>query len=174
MNSRCPDLWKITVIFSSCHTSKLLGWTRLTLRLLIVAKVWNRASLISEIQLENSHNSNSHHFWGSTDKEAESSDLSCVEASAIAVLSCPSLDTSQNAVLLSHILDILSLCVERHTYHIRNYIIDKNILSRVLVLMTSSHGHLALGTSTLIEILVAHSEHFWLVCWGTFLWWGGL
>ena len=56
-------------------------------------------------------------------------------------------DTAQNAVLLSHILDILSLCVERHTYHIRNYIIDKNVLARVLVLMTSSHGHLALGTT---------------------------
>ena len=60
---------------------------------------------------------------------------------------CVSADTSQNAVLLSHILDILSLCVERHTYHIRNYIIEKNILARVLVLMTSSHGHLVLGWS---------------------------
>ena len=58
-------------------------------------------------------------------------------------------DTAQNAVLLSHILDILSLCVERHTYHIRNYIIDKNVLARVLVLMTSSHGHLALGITLL-------------------------
>ncbi len=54
-------------------------------------------------------------------------------------------DTAVNAVLLSHILDILSLCAERHSYHIRNYIIDKNILARVLVLMTSAHGHLALG-----------------------------
>lgn len=54
-------------------------------------------------------------------------------------------DTSQNAALLSHILDILSLCVEKHTYLIRNYIIDKNVLSRVLVLMTSAHAHLALG-----------------------------
>ena len=42
-------------------------------------------------------------------------------------------------------MDILSLCVARHTYLIRNYIIDKNALSRVLVLMTSSHAHLALG-----------------------------
>ena len=62
---------------------------------------------------------------------------------------CPSpcTDTSHNAVLLSHILDILSLCVERHTYHIRNYVIDKNVLGRVLVLLTSSHTHLALGRS---------------------------
>ena len=36
------------------------------------------------------------------------------------------------------------MCVGVHTYHIRNYIIDKNILSRVLVLMMSSHGHLVL------------------------------
>ena len=54
-------------------------------------------------------------------------------------------DTSQNAGLLSHILDILSLCVERHTYLIKNCIIKKNVLSRVLVLMTSSHTYLALG-----------------------------
>ena len=56
-------------------------------------------------------------------------------------------DTSHNAVLLSHILDILSLCVEKHTFHIRSYIIEKNVLARVLVLMTSSHGHLVLGES---------------------------
>ena len=54
-------------------------------------------------------------------------------------------DTVENAVILSHILDILSLCVRVHTYHIRNYIIDKNVLSRVLVLMMSAHGHLVLG-----------------------------
>ena len=53
-------------------------------------------------------------------------------------------DTAANAVLLSHILDLLSECIERHSYHIRNYIIDKNLLARVLVLMTSTHGHLVL------------------------------
>lgn len=58
---------------------------------------------------------------------------------------CLTPDTPQSAVLLGHILDLLSLCVERHSYHIRNYIIDKNLLGRVLILMTSSHGHLVLG-----------------------------
>ena len=60
-----------------------------------------------------------------------------------------STDTGTNAVLLSHILDILSECIERHSYPIRNYIINKNLLARVLVLMTSSHGHLVLCESTL-------------------------
>lgn len=56
-----------------------------------------------------------------------------------------SLDTPSNAILLSHILDILSFCVESHTYHIKNYILNKNLLARVLVLMKSVHSHLALG-----------------------------
>ena len=37
------------------------------------------------------------------------------------------------------------MCVRVHTHHIRTYILDKNVLSRVLVLMMSSHGHLVLG-----------------------------
>ena len=56
-----------------------------------------------------------------------------------------SLDTPSNAILLSHILDILSFCVESHNYHIKNYILNKNLLARVLVLMKSVHSHLALG-----------------------------
>ena len=54
-------------------------------------------------------------------------------------------DTAQNAVLLGHILELLTICVERHSYHIRNYVIDRNVLGRVLVLLTSSHRHLVLG-----------------------------
>ena len=54
-------------------------------------------------------------------------------------------DSVLNAMLLSHILDLLLLCVEKHFYLVRSYIIEKNILGRVLVLMTSCHTHLALG-----------------------------
>lgn len=65
-------------------------------------------------------------------------------------------DTSQNAVILSNILDILSLCVRVHTYHIRNFVIDKNVLSRVLVLMMSSHGHLVLGECAVAILSITH------------------
>lgn len=70
-------------------------------------------------------------------------------------------DTSHNAVLLSHILDILSLCVERHTYHIRNYVIDKNVLGRVLVLLTSSHTHLALAAVRFCRKIVGLRDEFY-------------
>ena len=60
-----------------------------------------------------------------------------------------SLDTGSNAVLLSHILDLLSVCVEKHSYYIRKYTIDRNLLGRVLVLMTSAHRHLTLGLFSL-------------------------
>lgn len=55
-------------------------------------------------------------------------------------------DTGSNAVLLSHILDLLTVCVEKHSHYIRKYVIDKNLLGRVLVLMTSAHRHLTLAS----------------------------
>uniref|UniRef100_A0A182R800 SMK-1 domain-containing protein n=1 Tax=Anopheles funestus TaxID=62324 RepID=A0A182R800_ANOFN len=47
--------------------------------------------------------------------------------------------------LLSVVLDILSFCVEHHTYHIKNCIINKDLLRKVLVLMNSAHTFLVLG-----------------------------
>lgn len=70
-------------------------------------------------------------------------------------------DTSQNAVILSNILDILSLCVRVHTYHIRNFVIDKNVLSRVLVLMMSSHGHLVLAALRFCRRIVGLKDDFY-------------
>ena len=48
------------------------------------------------------------------------------------------------AQLENLILDFLSFCVERHTYHIKNYIIHKDLLKRILVLLKSKHQFLAL------------------------------
>lgn len=61
-------------------------------------------------------------------------------------------DTGSNAVLLSHILDLLTVCVEKHSHYIRKYVIDKNLLGRVLVLMTSAHRHLTLGWSFFLSL----------------------
>ena len=46
--------------------------------------------------------------------------------------------------LLSLILELLSFCVEQHSYHIKNYILHKDLLRRILVLMKSKHTFLVL------------------------------
>ena len=46
--------------------------------------------------------------------------------------------------LLSLVLELLSFCVEHHTYHIKNYILHKDLLRRILVLMNSRHTFLVL------------------------------
>ena len=53
-------------------------------------------------------------------------------------------DDFQTAQLLSIILDLLTFCVEHHSYHIKNYIISKDVMSRVLVLLRSRHAFLIL------------------------------
>uniref|UniRef100_A0A8C5WC84 Serine/threonine-protein phosphatase 4 regulatory subunit 3-like central domain-containing protein n=1 Tax=Leptobrachium leishanense TaxID=445787 RepID=A0A8C5WC84_9ANUR len=55
---------------------------------------------------------------------------------------CP--DNYQTAQLLALILELLTFCVEHHTYHIKNYIMNKDLLRRVLILMNSKHTFLAL------------------------------
>ncbi|GFS08100.1 serine/threonine-protein phosphatase 4 regulatory subunit 3 [Elysia marginata] len=42
------------------------------------------------------------------------------------------------------ISELLTFCVEHHTYHIKNYVISKNVLNRVLVLLKSRHSFLVL------------------------------
>lgn len=59
-------------------------------------------------------------------------------------------DDFQTCQLLALILELLTFCVEHHTYHIKNYIINKDILRRVLVLTASQHAFLALCKSHII------------------------
>lgn len=68
--------------------------------------------------------------------------------SALKLSSSP-LDNFQTAQLLALILELLTFCVEHHTYHIKNYIMNKDMLRRVLVLMNSKHTFLALCESPL-------------------------
>ena len=56
-----------------------------------------------------------------------------------------STDDYVNSVTLGHILELLTFFVEHHTYHIKNYIIGKDLLRRVLVLMKSQHKFLVLS-----------------------------
>jgi protein phosphatase-4 regulatory subunit 3 len=70
-------------------------------------------------------------------------------------------DTTQNAILLGHVLEVLSLCVARHQYYIRHYILNKNLLGRVLVLMTSTHSHLSLSALRFCRKIVGLKDEFY-------------
>nr|KAG5704214.1 hypothetical protein BaRGS_012502 [Batillaria attramentaria] len=73
----------------------------------------------------------------------------------------PSRDDYQTAQLLSLILELLSFCVEHHTYHIKNYIISKDLLRRVLVLLGSRHSFLVLGALRFMRKIVGLKEEFY-------------
>lgn len=53
-------------------------------------------------------------------------------------------DNYQTAEILASVLELMSFCVEQHKYHMKIYIINKDLLRRTLVLMKSKHKFLAL------------------------------
>ena len=69
-----------------------------------------------------------------------------------------SADTNENTEIISYIIQLLTFCVEQHTYHSRVYIINKNLLSRVVVLLTSRHSHLVLITIRLMRKIIGMKE----------------
>jgi hypothetical protein len=56
----------------------------------------------------------------------------------------PGKDDFETNVLLGLIVDLLAFCVDHHTFHVKNFIIGKDLLRRVLVLLKSKHKYLAL------------------------------
>lgn len=65
----------------------------------------------------------------------------------------PKKEDSQTAQLLSLILELLSFCVEHHTFHIRQFVIQRDVLRKILVLMKSKHTFLVLSKySSLLEV----------------------
>lgn len=73
----------------------------------------------------------------------------------------PSKDDYVNSVTLGHILELLTFCVEHHTYHIKNYIISKDLLRRVLVLMKSQHKFLVLNSLRFMRRIVGLKDEFY-------------
>ncbi|XP_078351568.1 serine/threonine-protein phosphatase 4 regulatory subunit 3-like isoform X2 [Oculina patagonica] len=73
----------------------------------------------------------------------------------------PSKDDYVNSVTLGHILELLTFCVEHHTYHIKNYIISKDLLRRVLVLMKSRHKFLVLNSLRFLRRIVGLKDEFY-------------
>ncbi|XP_022110005.1 serine/threonine-protein phosphatase 4 regulatory subunit 3A-like isoform X2 [Acanthaster planci] len=72
----------------------------------------------------------------------------------------PSKDDYQTAQLLGLILELLTFCIEHHTYHIKNYIISKDLLRRVLVLLQSTHQFLVLCAIRLVRKMIARKDEF--------------
>ncbi|XP_041468131.1 serine/threonine-protein phosphatase 4 regulatory subunit 3A-like isoform X1 [Lytechinus variegatus] len=73
----------------------------------------------------------------------------------------PSKDDYQTSQLLSLILELLTFAVEHHTYHIKNYIINKDLLRRILVLLRSSHHFLVLCAVRFFRKVVAMRDDFY-------------
>lgn len=63
------------------------------------------------------------------------------------------------AQLQNLILDFLTFCVEHHTYQIKNYIINKNLTKRILVLLKSKHQFLALCMSIIYHLSLLSLTH---------------
>lgn len=80
----------------------------------------------------------------------------------------PQNEDYQTAQLLGIVLDILSFCVEHHSYHIKNFLLQKDLLKRILVLMKSSHTFLVLGALRLLRKIIALKDEFynrWVLSW---------
>uniref|UniRef100_A0A672P289 Serine/threonine-protein phosphatase 4 regulatory subunit 3 n=1 Tax=Sinocyclocheilus grahami TaxID=75366 RepID=A0A672P289_SINGR len=67
----------------------------------------------------------------------------------------------QTCQLLALIVELLTFCVEHHTYHIKNYIINKDILRRVLVLTASQHAFLALCALRFMRKIIGLKDEFY-------------
>ena len=55
------------------------------------------------------------------------------------------LDDYKRATTLDHIVDLLTFCVLHHNYNMRSYLLGKDLIKRVHVLLQSRHKFLALG-----------------------------
>ncbi|XP_024425584.2 protein PPP4R3C [Desmodus rotundus] len=60
----------------------------------------------------------------------------------------------QTAHLLSLILEMLTFCVQNHTYYIKQYILRKDLLRNVLILMRSRHTFLVLCALRLMRSMI--------------------
>ncbi|XP_014255076.1 serine/threonine-protein phosphatase 4 regulatory subunit 3 isoform X2 [Cimex lectularius] len=70
-------------------------------------------------------------------------------------------DDYRTVQLLGLILELLSFCVEHHTFHTRNCIINKDLLRCILVLMKSSHTFLVLCALRFMRKIIALKDDFY-------------
>ncbi|NXM92600.1 P4R3B phosphatase, partial [Oenanthe oenanthe] len=70
-------------------------------------------------------------------------------------------DNYQTAEILASVLELLSFCVERHKYHMKIYIMNKDLLRRILVLMKSKHKFLALCALRFMRRIIGLKDEFY-------------
>uniref|UniRef100_A0A8C7YMQ2 Serine/threonine-protein phosphatase 4 regulatory subunit 3 n=1 Tax=Oryzias sinensis TaxID=183150 RepID=A0A8C7YMQ2_9TELE len=102
----------------------------------------------------------------STNKTEKTEFLSFFYKYCMHVLTAPlrflvSVDNFQTAQLLALILELLTFCVEHHTYHIKTYIMNKDLLRRVLVLMNSKHTFLALCALRFMRRIIGLKDEYY-------------
>ncbi|KAL6440331.1 hypothetical protein ACFW04_003112 [Cataglyphis niger] len=73
----------------------------------------------------------------------------------------PAREDYRTVQLLGLILELLSFCVEHHTYHIKNCILNKDLLRRILVLMKSTHTFLVLCALRFMRKIIALKDEFY-------------
>jgi len=73
----------------------------------------------------------------------------------------PERSDSCTVQVLGLILELLSFFVEHHTYHIKNYILHKDLLRRILVLIKSRHTFLKLCALRFMRKIIALKDEFY-------------
>eukprot|EP00116_Pleurobrachia_bachei_P005384 sb/3465646/ len=68
---------------------------------------------------------------------------------------------SENSSLVASVLDVLSFAVENHTYHVKNYILGKEILQKVLLLMNPRYSFLALNALKFFRKIIGLKDEFY-------------
>ncbi|GFX98130.1 hypothetical protein TNCV_4907771 [Trichonephila clavipes] len=70
-------------------------------------------------------------------------------------------EDNQTAQLMGLILELLSFCVEHHTFQVKNYVMNRDIIKRILVLMKSKHTFLALCALRFIRKIIGMKDEFY-------------
>ncbi|XP_032520992.1 serine/threonine-protein phosphatase 4 regulatory subunit 3 isoform X2 [Danaus plexippus] len=73
----------------------------------------------------------------------------------------PSKEDYHTVQLLGLVLELLSFCVEHHTYHIKTCILNKDLLRRILVLMRCTHTFLVLGALRFMRKIIALKDEYY-------------
>jgi len=73
----------------------------------------------------------------------------------------PSRDDFQTAQLLFLIVELLTFCIEHHGYLMKNYIIQRDLLRRVLVLLKSKHAFLALSALRMMRRIINRKDEYY-------------
>ncbi|XP_063247994.1 serine/threonine-protein phosphatase 4 regulatory subunit 3B-like [Prinia subflava] len=71
------------------------------------------------------------------------------------------IDNYRTAEILASVLELLSFCVERHQYHMKIYMIKKDLLRRALVLMKSKHKFLALSALRFMRKIIGLKDELY-------------